>query len=106
MRPHTPKRVNCASIHHDEILQMRLEGKSASIIAAQLDLTTTAVNTYAYRNNMPKAADYTRLLGALMPNQRALLAAYRDKWECTDAQAIVEILRDWIDEQAQRQAAE
>lgn len=99
-------RHNTASLWRDEIIQMRLEGKTSSEIAERTGLTTPAINSYVYREKLPTARDFDSLTNALLPNQRELLKAHQRKWGCTPAEAVVEILRDWLDETAAQEAAE
>ena len=97
--------MNSPSQHHEDILRMRLEGKRASDIADALDMNISTVRNYIYRNRVLSARGVNGLCSALTPEQQAKLSQLSDKWECTTAEAAVEILRDWLDETAAQEGA-
>ena len=108
--------------HHDAIVAGRAAGKKAKEIAAELGVTTAAVNRYVHRANLPprprkERKCKTRRLSVpigsvyitrhLTPDEIRELDRCADQWGCaTMAEAAVEILKDALAEQQAREAAE
>ena len=94
MTLHTP------STYHAEIIQMRVEGKRPAEIARALGLSVHSIRGYIYRHNLPAARDIDALVNALTPQQAGRLKANAEQWECSTAEAALEIIRDALEEQA------
>ena len=100
MKLHTP------STYHAEIIQMRVEGKRPAEIASKLGLSVHSVRGYIYRQNLPAARDIDALVNALTPQQAGRLQAFAAQWECSTAEAALEIIRDVLEEEVAREGAQ
>ena len=98
--------LNTPALWRAEIIQMRVEGKRPAEIARKLGLSVHSVRGYIYRQNLPAARDIDALVNALTPQQAGRLQACAAQWECSTAEAALEIIRDVLEEQVAQQEAQ